>query len=235
MKVTKDQALDCASKILEGVLAGILISLGGAVFLACYAHAPYGKYIGAMLFPLALVCICMRGYALYTGKIGLVYEKHTKDDISTLLLCLLGNAIGTIACGYLIAYALPNIKETAISLCTGKLAQAEGGKLYLIGFLRAVLCGILVFLSVDIYRNNKSVLGVMLCIPAFILSGYEHSIADMFYFAASGIASWQAFGYLMMIILGNSVGGLLIPTLRLVHPKRDADKTDPPQSEADPE
>ncbi len=221
MRPTKDFWLDCASKVLEGVLAGVLISLGGAVFLACYAHAPYGKYIGAMLFPLALICICMRGYALYTGKIGLIYEKHSKDDVSMLLLCLLGNVLGTTACGYLIAFAVPNLKETALALCTGKLAQAEGGMLYLIGFLRAVLCGILVYLSVDTYRNNKTVVGIMLCIPAFILSGFEHSIADMFYFAASGIVSGQAFLYLLMIVLGNSVGGLFIPTLRLVHPRKD--------------
>ena len=38
----------------------------------------------------------------------------------------------------------------------------------------------------------------------------------MFYFAASGIASWQAFGYIWIIILGNSVGGLLIPALQLL-------------------
>ena len=222
MKFTKDFVLDCAGKIAEGILAGIMISLGGAVFLACYPQAPIGKYIGSFLFPLALICICMRGYALYTGKIGLLYEKHSKDDVSMLLLCLLGNAIGTVACGYLIAFALPSLKQTALELCTGKLAMAEGGKLYLIGFLRAILCGILVFLSVDIYRNNgNKIVGIVFCIPAFILSGYEHSIADMFYFAASGIATWQAFGFLVMIVLGNSVGGLLVPTLRLRPKKRE--------------
>lgn len=212
-----DIALGISRKIIDGILAGILISLGGAVFLACYnVEIPYTKYVGAFLFSLALLCICMRGYALYTGKIGLVIEKHTKDDISLLLLCLLGNAIGTIAFGYLIGWVFPNIKETAYTLCNAKLEQGYG-----FGLLRAVLCGLLVYLSVDIYRNNKSTLGILLCIPAFILSGYEHSIADIFYFAASGIASWEAFLYLLMIIIGNSIGGLLIPTLQLVRPKNN--------------
>lgn len=210
-------ALSITKKIIDGILAGMLISLGGAVFLACYSpDVAYMRYVGAFFFSLALVCICMRGYALYTGKIGLVIQNHKKEDISLLLLCLLGNAIGTIAFGYLIGWIFPNIKEIAITLCTSKLAQGYG-----FGLLRAILCGILVYLSVDIYRNNKTPIGILLCIPAFILSGYEHSIADIFYFAASGIVSWEAFGYLFMIILGNSIGGLLIPVLQLVRPKSE--------------
>ena len=212
-----DIALDISRKIIDGILAGILISLGGAVFLACFnADIPYTKYVGAFFFSLALLCICMRGYALYTGKIGLLFEKHSKDDISLLLLCLLGNTIGTIAFGYLIGRVFPNIKETALTLCNSKLAQGYG-----FGLLRAFLCGILVYLAVDIYRNNKSSLGIFLCIPAFILSGYEHSIADIFYFAASGISSGEAFLYLIMIIIGNSLGGLLIPALQLIRPRNN--------------
>lgn len=216
MKLSKSAVRLQLSYVTEGILAGLLISLGGAVFLACInAETPYSRYIGAFLFPLALICICVRGYALYTGKIGLVLENHKKQDISLLLLCLLGNLIGTAVFGYLIAWTLPNLKETALSLCTGKLGQGYG-----FGFLRAVFCGILVYLSIDVYKNhNKSVVGIMLCIPAFILSGYEHSIADMFYFACSGIVSGEAFLYLLLIVLGNSVGALIIPALRLVKPK----------------
>ncbi len=217
---TKNEIRTILSNIAEGILAGILISLGGAVFLACYLpEIPYARFIGSFLFPLALICICMRGYALYTGKIGLILENHKKADISLLLLCLLGNLLGTMICGYLIGWILPNLKATAVVLCTGKLQQGEGGMLYLVGGLRAVFCGLLVYLSVDIWRNHKTVVGIVFCIPAFILSGFEHSIADMFYFACSGIATWQAFGYLMMIILGNSVGALVIPLLRAIRPK----------------
>ncbi len=213
----KNTLLDIARKLADGFLAGMMISLGGAVYLACYnPETPYTKYAGALLFSMALLCICMRGYALYTGKIGLIYEKHSKDDISLLLLCLLGNLLGTVAFGYLIGFVFPGLKETAVTLC------GEGGKLsqgYGFGFLRAILCGILVFISIDVYRNNKSTLAIVLCIPAFILSGYEHSIADMFYFACSGIASWEALLYIVLIILGNSLGALIIPTLQLIKPK----------------
>lgn len=211
----KNVLLGCLAKVCEGILAGILISLGGAVFLACYSpDIFYMRAIGALLFSLALICICMRGYALYTGKIGLLFELHKKEDISLLLLCLLGNAAGTVVCGYLIGWMMPGLKETALTLCTAKLAQGYG-----FGLLRGVFCGILVYLSVDIWRNHKTVVGIVFCIPAFILSGFEHSVADMFYFAASGIVSGEACLYLLMIVLGNSAGGLLIPALRQVRPK----------------
>ncbi len=207
--------LDCAGKISEGVLAGILISLGGTAFLACYSpDVFYMRAVGALLFSLALVCICMRGYALYTGKIGLLFELHTRDDISLLLLCLLGNAIGTVVCGFLIGRMMPALKETALALCTAKLGQGAG-----FGLLRGVFCGILVYLAVDIWRNHKSLAGILLCIPAFILSGFEHSIADMFYFAAANIVSGEAFLYLIAIVAGNSLGGLLIPALRRIGPR----------------
>lgn len=211
----KKTAMDILGKIIDGILAGILIALGGAVFLFCIdPAAPYARYIGAFFFSTALLCICIKGYSLFTGKIGYVLKKHSKDDLSALLLGLLGNAVGTIAMGYLLAVTFPALKATALELCTAKLAQG-----YHFALVRAILCGILVYLAVDIYRVNKTALGIVFCIPVFILSGYEHSIADIFYFASSGIASIQAFGYLWIVIAGNSLGALMIPLLKLVGPK----------------
>ena len=208
---------DCLKKIIDGILAGLLITIGGAVFLACINPAtPYTRYIGAFFFSTALLCICMKGYSLYTGKIGYVIGKHSKEDISVLFLGLLGNTIATIGLGYLLAVTFPNLKETALSLCNDKLTQGYGFAL-----IRACFCGVLVYLAVDIYKSDKSVLGIVFCIPVFILSGYEHSIADIFYFAISGIQSLEAFGYLWMIILGNSIGSLIIPALKLVGRKKE--------------
>ena len=222
----KDKILDIARKIIDGFLAGMLISIGGAVFLACYLEGPpIGKYVGGLFFCTALFCICVKGYALYTGRIGYVLEKHSKEDISAMLLGLLGNLIGTVVCGYLIALAIPSIKDNAYALCTGKLETQELWQT----LLRAFFCGILVFLAVDLYKNHKTPLGVFFCIPAFIFSGYEHSIADMFYFAASGIATWQSFGFIWIVLIGNSLGGLLIPALKLVGAKKkEAPATEKP-------
>ena len=155
-----------------GILAGILIGIGGSVYLSCD-----NKYVGAVLFSVALLCICMRGFALFTGKVGFIVEAHTRADVSALLLSLLGNLIGTFAAGAAIRYAMPSLGEKALTLCEGKLAQTAPET-----FLRALFCGILMYLAVVIYRKNQSVWGIFFCVPVFILSGFEHSIANMFYF-----------------------------------------------------
>ena len=88
-------------------------------------------------------------------------------------------------------------------------------------FVRALFCGILMYLAVSVYRDQKNVIGILFCIPVFILSGFEHSIADIFYFAASGMVSLKAFGFLWMVILGNSVGGMLLPALQMLGGRKD--------------
>ena len=190
-------------KIISGIMAGILIAIGGTVYLSCD-----NKYVGAVLFSVALLCICYMGFSLFTGKVGFIPEKHGKEEISVLLLGLLGNLIGTFLCGLLIRYALPAVSEGAFTICSAKLEQT-----FFSALVRAVFCGILMYLAVAIFRQHKSIAGIVFCIPVFILSGFEHSIADMYYFALSGIVSWKAFGFLWIIILGNSIGGMLLPVL----------------------
>ncbi|MBE6616565.1 MAG: formate/nitrite transporter family protein [Ruminococcaceae bacterium] len=195
-----------------GVIAGLCIGLGGSVFLACCNDfTGYGKIVGAIMFSVALLCICFRGYALFTGKVGFLVLSHKKADISAVLLSLLGNLIGTVVSGYAIRLALPALGEKALAICEGKLGQTVPETL-----IRAIFCGILMYLAVVIYRENKSIAGIFFCVPVFILAGFEHSIANMFYFAASGIVSLGAFGYLWLVILGNAIGGMLIPALSLL-------------------
>ena len=77
------------------------------------------------------------------------------------------------------------------------------------------------YLAVSIFREQKSIVGILFGIPVFILSGYEHSIADIFYFGASGIFSFEAFIYLWVVIIGNSIGGMLLPCLMLLKKKEN--------------
>ncbi len=191
------------NKIANGFCAGLLICIGGAVFLSCE-----NRYVGAILFSVALLCICLKGYSLFTGKIGFIPEKHDKEAWSVLLLGLLGNAAATVIGGYAVRYAIPNLGTAAEIICNTKLTQTAPQT-----FIRALFCGILMYLAVSIYRDKNTVAGIVFCIPAFILSGFEHSIADVFYFAASGIVSARACGFLWIVILGNSVGGMLLPLL----------------------
>lgn len=191
---------------INGVLAGILIAIGGSVFLACE-----NRYVGATLFSVALLCICYKGYGLFTGKVGFLPEQHDKAAWTVVLTALLGNLIATCLFGWAIRYALPQLGDTAQTICEAKLTQ-----LWPQTAIRGLLCGVLMYLAVSIFRDHKTTAAIFFCVPVFILSGFEHSIADMFYFAASGIVSWQACGFLWCVILSNAVGGVLLPLLTML-------------------
>ena len=198
------------NKVLSGVQAGVMISIGGAVFLACCGDTQFAgaKYIGAVLFTVALLTICIKGYSLYTGKIGFIPEKHDKEAFSVLLLGLLGNTAATVLCGCLIRFGLPALGDTAEAICTKKLDQA-----FIETLIRGFFCGVLMYVAVSVWRDKGKIVGILFCIPVFILAGFEHSIADIFYFAASGIVSLKAFAFLWTVILGNSLGGMILPVL----------------------
>ena len=191
---------------INGILAGILIAIGGTVYLSCD-----NRYVGAVLFSVALLCICYKGYGLFTGKVGYLPESHDKASWTVVLTALLGNAIATCLLGWAIRYALPQLGDVAQTICEAKLTQEWPQTA-----IRGVFCGILMYLAVSIFRDHKTTAAIFFCVPVFILSGFEHSIADMFYFGVSGIVSLQALGFLWCVIAANAVGGMLLPLLTMV-------------------
>ena len=131
-------------KIVNGVMAGIMIAIGGSVFLACYGDGSVlNRAIGAFFFAIALLCICYKGYSLYTGKIGFIPEKHDGDAFAVLLLGLLGNLIATVGLGLAVRYAIPSVSAVAEAISASKLTQSFGQTL-----IRGIFCGILMYLAV---------------------------------------------------------------------------------------
>ena len=187
----------------KGILAGLCISLGGSVFLACE-----NRVVGAVFFCVALLSICMFGFSLYTGKVGTLIDSHKGADFARVYLGLLGNLLGCMLFGALLRLARPDLGYYAEHICNGKLEES-----ILQALLRAFFCGVLMYIAVWIFQNKKSCLGIFLCVPAFILSGFEHSIANMFYFAAAGYFNFEALGYTLLFVVGNSIGGWTIPLL----------------------
>lgn len=203
-------------KIVNGILAGLMIAIGGSVFLACYGDgAVINRAIGAFFFSIALLCICYKGYSLYTGKIGFIPEKHDGEAVTVLLCGLLGNFIATVGLGLALRYAISNIGVVAEAICKAKLEQN-----FVQTLIRGVFCGVLMYLAVNIYRDKNTVVGILFCVPVFILAGFEHSIANMFYFAAAASFSLETAIYIAIVILGNTIGGMLIPVLTMIRPKQ---------------
>ena len=68
--------------------------------------------------------------------------------------------------------------------------------------------------AVEGYRQTKNPLILFICVSVFILSGFEHCVANMFYFFLAGMWSLKAVGYLLIMTVGNSLGGMLIPAVK---------------------
>ena len=105
--------------------------------------------------------------------------------------------------------------EAALTVCTAKLTQTAGQT-----FIRGIFCGILMYIAVWVYQKKNSIVGILFCIPVFILSGFEHSIADMFYFGTSGLIDVKIILFMALVVAGNTFGAMLLPALKGI-PKPD--------------
>lgn len=197
-----------ANIILRSFMTGIAIGIGATAFLSCES-----KTAGAFLFGTGLFIILNFGFYLYTGKVGYIVEKKP-SYIAEVALIWLGNFAGTFVFAALILCTRSAaIVQKAAAMCAVKTSDTLLSLLVLSFF-----CGILMFIAADGFKEIENPVGKMLAVflpvMAFILSGFEHSIADMFYFSVS--RSWTARSFLCLLVMtaGNALGGMLVPLAR---------------------
>ena len=196
---------------LNAILAGLFIGIAGTVCMA----VPNGV-IGAFLFGFGLLTIVSYGFKLYTGAIGYlaIQGKNTPRYLVELLLIWVGNLIGCFTVGQLVRMtrSFPNFAERVSSVCAAKTGDSFTSWLILSFF-----CGILMYVAVETFKRKDELDAVVrvpvlfLCVAIFILSGFEHCIANMYYFSAADAWSWKALGAIGVMTLGNSLGGMLLP------------------------
>lgn len=192
--------------LVKSILAGIMIGIGGTVYLSVS-----DKVVGSILFAIGLFAILVYGFNLYTGKIGYLVSNFNFKYIRELVITLIGNFIGTFFVGFILRYTriYSLISEKAKTLVDIKLDDTIISILILSFF-----CGILMYFAVNSYKEVKDVgkyMAVFLGVIVFILCGFEHCVANMYYFSVSSSWSLNSFLYLLVMILGNSLGGILIP------------------------
>ena len=186
---------------LRAILAGIAIGLGGCIFMGMVT-SEY-KWVGAILFSIGLFTVFTFRLDLYTGKVGYAIE-NKPSYLVDLVVIILGNFVGALIIGQMI----PMPEAAEVLIVDAKL----GGDIdWWRVFCKGVFCGMLMFIAADYYKTQKKYLATFVCVPVFILAGFEHSIADMFYFCASGTFTLDAFLFILVVIVGNAVGGILIP------------------------
>lgn len=203
----KNGWLETVKEFLLSVLAGMSISFGCVAFLASN-----NKIVGSLFFVVGLFIILNFGFSLYTGKI--CYALDNKPNyILKLLLIWFGNVVGAILMALMVgATRLMSLHDAVLNVVSAKL---EDNVLSL--FVLGIFCNMLIFVAVYGYKNFENILAKMVAlffgVSVFVLCGFEHCIADAFYFAFAGSYSIKTLLYLLMITLGNTVGGLFFPLM----------------------
>ena len=127
--------------------------------------------------------------------------------VALLSICMLGLFLFTGKVGYIVE---DHSKNAVLALLCGLGGNFIGATLFGVLFL-AIMCGILMYTAVHIYKCTKSIAGIVFCVPVFILCAFEHSIADMFYFAVARAFTFEYLLFIVIVIIGNALGGMLIP------------------------
>lgn len=231
--------------LLLAVLAGAFIALAGvgASSASCAAENPaMAKLISACVFPAGLTMVLLAGSELFTGNCLLIIPLFSKTVrlrgvLRNWIIVYCGNFLGAVLVAALAVYShqLSNFSDTlavsALSTAAAKCALTFGD-----AFLRGIACNCLVCIAVWISFAATDAIGkiagLYFPILLFVVSGFEHSVANMFYvpvgILAKGIPeyaqaaakagvdlsglSWQSFlqGNLLPVTLGNIVGGLAV-------------------------
>ncbi|MFQ9979966.1 MAG: formate/nitrite transporter family protein [Finegoldia magna] len=200
---------------LYAIMAGAFIAMGGVVFLSLN-----NKIVGAFMFSLGLFAVCTLKYNLFTGKVGYLFNNDVKTYLPWCLMVWVGNLVGSIIVAELVRLTrvAPGIIEKS-----AKLVQVKADDSLISLFVLGIFCNIMVVHAVDQYLNNPheigKYLGIIMSIMVFILCGFEHCIADMFYIQMARMWNSQTIIALIVITLGNVLGGILIPTMRNINTK----------------
>ena len=221
---------------LLAIMAGMFIAIAGAgasIAVVSVETPSIAKLISGCIFPGGLAMVILAGSELFTGNCLLIIPCMAKtikirEMIRNMLIVYLGNLVGgLLVCAMLVyghTFSLFNngMAEFAVSTAAAKTSLTFSD-----AFIRGIMCNILVCIGVWMGFAAKDVGGkviaIFLPIMIFVICGYEHSVANMYYIPA-GIMSMNEYGigadglnWLTFLVnneipvtLGNIVGGSFV-------------------------
>ena len=184
---------------LKSLLAGICIGLGCVIYIA----SPI-VYVGTFLFSLGLMTILIKGYYLYTGKVG----DFTPSATFRLIYMFVLNGIACGATTYL--FSLTRIDLSHIH----DVVNVKLNDTMYSSFILAMGCGAMMHIAYYCFSKGKNPLYVIMPIMFFMLAGFEHCVANCGFFAMAQVhMTTEHWLRLALIVVGNGVGSLIFTKL----------------------
>ncbi len=231
--------------IILGIFAGVFIGFGAQLAtvaghdMSTYFGVGFSKLLMGAVFSVGLMLVVIAGAELFTGNNLVVLSALDKriswgKVFSHWGIVFAANFIGSILLVYMIFFSgLWKTSSYHVGAFALKIANGKVNLSFMEAFTRAILCNWLVCLAVWMAFASRYVIGkifaILFPVMAFVASGYEHSIANIFFIvkgillksqpevvAASGLSAdqlgnlnWSGFifGNLIPVTIGNIIGG----------------------------
>lgn len=234
--------LPLLSLVMLGLLAGAFIGLGALYYTLVVSDLQLsfaaGRVLGAVCFSLGLLLVVVAGAELFTGNNllamawagGQVSSREVLRNWTVVCLTNFAGAAGLALLVYLSGHANMNggaVGRAYLAITVAKSTMPIGEL-----FFRGVLCNVLVCAAVWMAIAGRSVtdkfFAIVLPVSAFVAAGFEHSIANMYFFplalllkaggavlpaGGEAITVYAMFRNLVPVILGNIVGGSVLVAL----------------------
>ncbi len=229
IKVGIDKATKPLFKLmLLGIFGGAFIALGGAGNIISSStlvktDPGFAKFLGASVFPVGLILVVILGAELFTSNcllsVAFVNKKISFTQmIRNLVTVYLFNYVGSFIVAYITVKG-GSFNADSLAYLQNMATHKVDASAYSL-FIKGILCNVLVCGAViQSYTSRDTIgklVGAWLPIMLFVLIGYDHSIANMFYLTAAKLADTSLFGVsgilynLFYVTLGNILGALAI-------------------------
>ncbi|CDC80481.1 formate/nitrite family of transporters [Clostridium sp. CAG:964] len=194
--------LPLAKMILLGLMAGAFIAFGGAASsVAAHGVADVGlaRSIAGAIFPVGLMLVVFTGSELFTGNslmiMAVIDKKITLlKMIRNLVVVYFANFIGALIIDVLVFLSGQfDFSGGGLGAYTIKVALAKTSIAPVTAVISGILCNILVCLAIVLAGTAKDsigrIFGIFFPIAAFVVCGFEHCVANMFYIPAGMLAA----------------------------------------------
>ena len=197
---------DIFNVLRKSVFAGMFIGIAGWGYLV-------NPILGMFLFCVGLIGVIKYNLFLFTGSAGFIYEWK---DVLLVIVCLFGNLVGCVVLALLAQLSPYELYNASVQIVESRLQSGW----FNCGLL-SIGCGILMsfavrfakFAEVEVHEHFSNWLPLLFAVPAFILCGFPHCVADAFYnlvyvfgTQTSVIPFKEILIYYSSIVIGNFIG-----------------------------
>jgi formate/nitrite transporter len=215
--------------LLLGIFAGVFVGFGAHAdiiiiqTLGKTLDIGFAKFMGAAVFPVGIILVVVAGAELFTGNClislsVLSRQEKMRNMLKNWTFVYFGNFIGSIVLAYMLAKSGvygADAAAKAIAIAEGKASMALQPAI-----IRGIMCNVLVVLAVWMQAGAKDISGKILSmwfpVMAFVLSGFEHSVANMYFiplgkFLGANL-TWADMwvNNIIPVTIGNIIGGAVI-------------------------